>query len=436
MKTPSARANLGIWRLGTYEAASTRNPTDRIPSPRVSRIANEPWSPAITDHCATLPDPSDSPDFAFVSQETFRTMGRRRAASQTPGEISLNLSTREIPPESRYSRDSLLSVLRHSRAPHPFRVHSHTSGEHSASIPVTEYENRSETPASRTDSRDIGSRVKDSRNIAEKVASRASAVTEGVAGSGHPGNMYPVSHVRVPAKSPERRADVVSSCLSRMTKDEAGACEASRDAWQRIWQSLAERLRRLGLVKLRELVRSPKSREIEVNLRQADPDSYRQVLSEMKSKEIRNLIVDTRPEHMHHFLRMILLLQMNDYKYHYLFTTFDIETFDLEDFKYNFVNITAFRLVDAEDAGVRDILRDMERYQPSGNRILNKSRVIQISVSEPTSVNCRVESDCEFRDVGVTLFLSCSIQIFTIAESENPIQKMSRDQNFSVPRRC
>ncbi|XP_031771032.1 glutamate receptor ionotropic, kainate 1 isoform X2 [Apis florea] len=132
-----------------------------------------------------------------------------------------------------------------------------------------------------------------------------------------------------------------------------------------------------GLVKLRELVRSPKSQEMEVNLRQADPDSYRQVLSEMKSKEIRNLIVDTRPEHMHHFLRMILQLQMNDYKYHYLFTTFDIETFDLEDFKYNFVNITAFRLVDAEDVGVRSILRDMERYQPSGNTILNKSRVIQ-----------------------------------------------------------
>ncbi|XP_025161130.1 glutamate receptor ionotropic, kainate 2 isoform X4 [Harpegnathos saltator] len=132
-----------------------------------------------------------------------------------------------------------------------------------------------------------------------------------------------------------------------------------------------------GLVKLRELVRSPKIRDIEVNLRQADPDSYRQVLSEMKSKEIRNLIVDTRPEHMHHFLRMILQLQMNDYKYHYLFTTFDIETFDLEDFKYNFVNITAFRLVDADDLSVRSILRDMERYQPAGNTILNKSRIIQ-----------------------------------------------------------
>ncbi|XP_077280639.1 glutamate receptor ionotropic, kainate 2 isoform X6 [Temnothorax americanus] len=132
-----------------------------------------------------------------------------------------------------------------------------------------------------------------------------------------------------------------------------------------------------GLVKLRELVRSPKIRDIEVSLRQADRDSYRQVLSEIKSKEIRNIIVDTKPEHMHHFLRMILQLQMNDYKYHYLFTTFDIETFDLEDFKYNFVNITAFRLVDANDVGVRSILRDMERYQPSGNTILNKSRIIQ-----------------------------------------------------------
>ncbi|XP_011169100.1 glutamate receptor ionotropic, kainate 2 isoform X2 [Solenopsis invicta] len=132
-----------------------------------------------------------------------------------------------------------------------------------------------------------------------------------------------------------------------------------------------------GLVKLREIVRSPRIHNIEIDLRQADPDSYRQVLSEIKSKEIQNIIVDTKPEHMHHFLQMILQLQMNDYKYHYLFTTFDIETFDLEDFKYNFVNITAFRLVDADDVGVRSILRDMERYQPSGNTILNKSRIIQ-----------------------------------------------------------
>ncbi|XP_044594078.1 glutamate receptor ionotropic, kainate 1-like isoform X1 [Cotesia glomerata] len=132
-----------------------------------------------------------------------------------------------------------------------------------------------------------------------------------------------------------------------------------------------------GLMKLRELVKSPKFQELEVYMRQTDPNSYKDVLADIKTKEIHNFIIDTKPEHMHHFLRTILQLQMNDYKYHYLFTTFDIETFDLEDFKYNYVNITAFRLVDADDAAVRGILRDMERFQPSGNTILNKSHVIQ-----------------------------------------------------------
>ncbi|XP_039277725.1 glutamate receptor ionotropic, kainate 2 isoform X10 [Nilaparvata lugens] len=132
-----------------------------------------------------------------------------------------------------------------------------------------------------------------------------------------------------------------------------------------------------GLIKLRELVRSPGQREVEIHIRQADPDSYRSVLKEVKTKEIHNLIVDTRPENMHHFLRGILQLQMNDYKYHYLFTSFDIETFDLEDFKYNFVNMTAFRMVDAEDVNVRQVLEDMQRFQPTGHSPLNKTSVIQ-----------------------------------------------------------
>nr|CAD7399734.1 unnamed protein product [Timema poppensis] len=104
-----------------------------------------------------------------------------------------------------------------------------------------------------------------------------------------------------------------------------------------------------GLNKLRELVRSQVNQEVEVHLRQADPDTYRAVLKEIKSKEITNLVVDTRPENMHYFLKG------------------DIETFDLEDFKYNFVNMTAFRIVDAEDVSVQEILKDMERFHPTGN---------------------------------------------------------------------
>ncbi|CAH1408164.1 unnamed protein product [Nezara viridula] len=128
-----------------------------------------------------------------------------------------------------------------------------------------------------------------------------------------------------------------------------------------------------GLMKLRELTRPSR---IEVHLRQAEPSTYRSVLGEVKSKEIRNLLVDTKPENIPVFLKWVIQLQMNDYKYHYLFTSFDIETFDLEDFKYHFVNMTAFRLVDVEDLGVREILRDMNKFQPYA-RSYNKTKSIE-----------------------------------------------------------
>lgn len=135
-----------------------------------------------------------------------------------------------------------------------------------------------------------------------------------------------------------------------------------------------------GLLQLRELVRTP---GLEVHVRHADPSSYTTVLHDIKNKEIHNLIVDTRADHMNEFLQGILQLQMNEYKYHYLFTTFDLESFDLDDFKYNFVNITAFRLVDVEDVGVREVLKDMDRYHAAQQRrqlFGNRTRTIEVSL--------------------------------------------------------
>ncbi|KAL7644527.1 UNVERIFIED_CONTAM: hypothetical protein RMT77_005359 [Armadillidium vulgare] len=133
----------------------------------------------------------------------------------------------------------------------------------------------------------------------------------------------------------------------------------------------------IGLIKLQELVKSPANEYMEFLIRQGTPSTYREILKEFKDKEIFNIIVDTKPDNMNYFLRGILQLQMNDYKYHYLFTTFDIETFDLEDFKYNFVNMTAFRLVDSSHYRVRQVLKEMENFQPVGYSILNNSRIIQ-----------------------------------------------------------
>ncbi|XP_020293054.1 glutamate receptor ionotropic, kainate 1 isoform X3 [Pseudomyrmex gracilis] len=133
-----------------------------------------------------------------------------------------------------------------------------------------------------------------------------------------------------------------------------------------------------GLFRLQDLVKSPPSVRTEMYIRQAGPRSYRQVLREVRHKEIFKLIVDTDPAHMQQFFRAILQLQMNDYRYHYMFTSFDIETFDLEDFKYNSVNMTAFRLVDLDEPKVAEVLKQMERFQPAiGHAILNKTGVIE-----------------------------------------------------------
>lgn len=84
----------------------------------------------------------------------------------------------------------------------------------------------------------------------------------------------------------------------------------------------------------------------EMYIRQTGPDTYRQVLRDIRQKEIYKLIVDTNPASMKRFFRavcftfentlrsiycfrklyqkwlQILQLQMNDYRYHYMFTTF------------------------------------------------------------------------------------------------------------------
>ncbi|XP_057374823.1 glutamate receptor ionotropic, kainate 2-like isoform X2 [Daphnia carinata] len=135
-----------------------------------------------------------------------------------------------------------------------------------------------------------------------------------------------------------------------------------------------------GLVMLQDMIRAPTAKPMEILLRQASPDTYKDVLKEVKAKEFYNLVIDTKPENMNFFLKGVLQLQMNDYKYHYLFTTFDVETFDLEAFKYNFVNITAFRAVDSEYFRVMQTLKEMEKVQMPGynHSVINRTRILQI----------------------------------------------------------
>jgi hypothetical protein len=66
---------------------------------------------------------------------------------------------------------------------------------------------------------------------------------------------------------------------------------------------------------------------------------------------------------------------MNNANYHYAFTSFDVETFDLEDFMYNDVNMTAYRLLDKDSPVVQDVMTQMEANTAMGRAILNQSNV-------------------------------------------------------------
>ncbi|KAL5288900.1 GRIK1 family protein [Megaselia abdita] len=132
-----------------------------------------------------------------------------------------------------------------------------------------------------------------------------------------------------------------------------------------------------GLFKQQELMKSISGQRTEMYIRQATPDTYRHVLREIRQKEFYKLIIDTNPRNVNKLFRAILQLQMNDYRYHYMFTTFDIETFDLEDFKYNGVNITAFRLVNVDSYRYTEVMEQMMEFKLTGNDILDGTTSIQ-----------------------------------------------------------
>ncbi|KAH8403595.1 hypothetical protein KR222_002700, partial [Zaprionus bogoriensis] len=132
-----------------------------------------------------------------------------------------------------------------------------------------------------------------------------------------------------------------------------------------------------GLFKQQDLIHASAEMRTEIYIRQANPETYRQVLRAIRQKEIYKIIVDTNPTNIKMFFRSILQLQMNDHRYHYMFTTFDLETYDLEDFRYNSVNITAFRLVNVGSKHYQDVVDHMQKIQQSGLDMINGMSYIQ-----------------------------------------------------------
>ncbi|KAL7047464.1 hypothetical protein ACKWTF_002925 [Chironomus riparius] len=135
-----------------------------------------------------------------------------------------------------------------------------------------------------------------------------------------------------------------------------------------------------GLIQLRDLLSL--SLDIDILIKAVDSASYHAILQELKDKEIYNMIVDIhKTDNMADFLKASLHHQMNDFKYHYLFTSLDLETFEMEDFRYNFVNITAFRLIDTSDIFLKETLKEMQQFGRQQNIRVKKNLAFETKVS-------------------------------------------------------
>ncbi|RWS28884.1 glutamate receptor ionotropic: kainate 2-like protein [Leptotrombidium deliense] len=130
-----------------------------------------------------------------------------------------------------------------------------------------------------------------------------------------------------------------------------------------------------ALIKMQQLLKPPMPKEVQFTFRKSDSTQFRDTLKDVRMRGIYSIIIDTKPENLPNLLTAILQIQMNNYKYHYHFTTFDIEAHNLENFRYNFVNMTAYRMVDSEHLMVKQVLRDMEKFQSVGQSILNRSNL-------------------------------------------------------------
>lgn len=89
---------------------------------------------------------------------------------------------------------------------------------------------------------------------------------------------------------------------------------------------------------------------------------YRSILRDVSSRNIKNIILDLNPEETEEILKMALQLGMINATFNYIITNLDIEIMNLDDYKYNRANITAFRLVKSESEFYKKISLNLSDY--------------------------------------------------------------------------
>ncbi|CAF1512058.1 unnamed protein product [Rotaria sp. Silwood1] len=135
-----------------------------------------------------------------------------------------------------------------------------------------------------------------------------------------------------------------------------------------------------GLTRLQKLLNDPGVNKTDVLVRQYTHYKDRSVLIDAIGRDINNIVLDLNDANTRIVLKMALQMGMINSNYHYILTTLNIDTFDLEDYKYNYVNLTAFRLFNRRDSRVLMAMESFFAFKTMSNNEINR-RLFTTSVA-------------------------------------------------------
>ncbi|CAF1301921.1 unnamed protein product [Rotaria sp. Silwood1] len=135
-----------------------------------------------------------------------------------------------------------------------------------------------------------------------------------------------------------------------------------------------------GLIRLQRVLNDPNFNQTDILIRRFINYQDRSALVDAIGRDIFNIILDLNDVNTNTILKMALQMGMISPNYHYVLTTLNIDTYDLEDFKYNFVNLTSFRLFDRYDTRVQTAMDSFLAFKTMSNNDFNQ-RLFTTSVA-------------------------------------------------------
>ncbi|XP_031625101.1 glutamate receptor ionotropic, kainate 2 [Contarinia nasturtii] len=119
-----------------------------------------------------------------------------------------------------------------------------------------------------------------------------------------------------------------------------------------------------SLLRLQELLKAQRRTEYPTTIRQLpDTNDYRPLLKQIKNSGVAHIVLACSTEKIYNVLKQSQQIGMMSDYHSYLITSLDLQTIDLDEFKYSGTNITAFRLVDPDNYNVRKTVAEWSQLE-------------------------------------------------------------------------